>query len=150
MRMDNLKNKIIEYNTDETLMVNYDTHKLEQKTRNRLKRELTQALLDDISGTLDELEDVIVTRIEKGIGIAFLTPKGLFPLTIELTMKSTTVDLQEEAELYAEKLEAQAAKKAETDAAKAEKAASDAIKREKKRAERAVKEAKRTIQETIR
>lgn len=146
--MENLKNCIISYANDESLEVNYDTHKLEQKTRNRVKKELTQALLDDIKDTLGDVEDVIVTRIEKGIGVAFITPKGLFPLTIELTMKNTTLDLNEEAVMYAEKLEAQAAKRAESQALKAEKAAADAVKREKKRAERAAKEAAKLAKET--
>lgn len=145
--MQKLKETILSYRNDETLEVNYDTHKLEQKTRNRVKRELTEALLADLSSVLGDVEDVIVTRIEKGIGIAFLTPKGLFPATIELTMKNTDLDLSEAAEQYADKLEVQAAKKAESQALKAEKAAADAIKREKKRAERAAKLEAKEIRE---
>ena len=145
--MSKIKELIKGYAVDETLEVNYDTHKLEQKTRNRLKRELTEALMSDIAESLDGVEDIILTRIEKGIGLAFLTPKGVFPLTIELTMKNIDLDMKDAADTYSEKLEVQAAKRAESQALKAAKAEADAIKRDKKRAEREAKLAAKAAKE---
>lgn len=129
------------FHDDETLQINFDTHKLEQKTRNRVKRELTQALLEDLQEMANDMDDVVVTRIEKGIGLAFLTPKGYFPATIEITMKATDVDVQLAAQEFAEKIARKTAERQEKMAAKLEKMRSDEIKREAKRAERAAKEA---------
>lgn len=139
--MKNLSAVVNSYREDDTLVVNYDTHKLEQKTRNRIKRELTQALLDDLTLMAEDVEDVIITRVEKGIGIAFLTPRGYFPATIEITMKSTDLDVQLAANEYAEKIAAKEAERAERMALKLEKMKADEAKREIKRAERAAKEA---------
>ena len=126
------------FHDDETLQINFDTHKLEQKTRNRVKRELTQALLEDLQEMANDMDDVVVTRIEKGIGLAFLTPKGYFPA---ITMKATDVDVQLAAQEFAEKIARKTAERQEKMAAKLEKMRSDEIKREAKRAERAAKEA---------
>ena len=89
----------------------------------------------------EEMEDVIITRMEKGIGIAFITPRGYFPATIEITMKNTDLDVQMAAEEFAEKVAAKEAERAERMALKLEKMKADEIKREAKRAERAAKEA---------
>ena len=129
------------YREDDTLVVNADTHKLEQKTRNRVKRELTAGLMADLLDMAEEMEDVIITRMEKGIGIAFITPRGYFPATIEITMKNTDLDVQMAAEEFAEKVAAKEAERAERMALKLEKMKADEIKREAKRAERAAKEA---------
>jgi hypothetical protein len=139
--MKNLSAVIKSYREDDTLVVNADTHKLEQKTRNRVKRELTAGLMADLLDMAEEMEDVIVTRMEKGIGIAFLTPRGYFPATIEITMKNTDLDVQMAAEEFAEKVAAKEAERAERMALKLEKMKADEIKREAKRAERAAKEA---------
>lgn len=139
--MNNLLQVIESYREDDTLVVNADTHKLEQKTRNRVKRELTAGLMADLLDMAEAMEDVIVTRMEKGIGIAFLTPRGYFPATIEITMKNTDLDVQMAAEEFAEKVKAKEAERAERMALKLEKMKADEIKREAKRAERAAKEA---------
>ena len=137
-----LSEQIQKYQNDDTLKVNYDTHKLEQKTRNRVKQELTAALLSDIAEELDD-QDVVVVRVEKGIGIAFPTPQGYFPATIEITMKATDLDVDLQAQEYAEKLQEKKAKREESLAVKRAKMESDAIKREKKRREREAKEAEK-------
>lgn len=139
--MKNLSAVIESYREDDTLVVNADTHKLEQKTRNRVKRELTAGLMADLLDMAEEMEDVIITRMEKGIGIAFITPRGYFPATIEITMKNTDLDVQMAAEEFAEKVKAKEAERAERMALKLEKMKADEIKREAKRAERAAKEA---------
>ena len=139
--MKNLSVVIESYREDDTLVVNADTHKLEQKTRNRVKRELTAGLMADLLDMAEEMEDVIITRMEKGIGIAFITPRGYFPATIEITMKNTDLDVQMAAEEFAEKVAAKEAERAERMALKLEKMKADEIKREAKRAERAAKEA---------
>lgn len=139
--MKNLSAVIESYREDDTLVVNADTHKLEQKTRNRVKRELTAGLMADLLEMAEEMEDVIITRMEKGIGIAFITPRGYFPATIEITMKNTDLDVQMAAEEFAEKVAAKEAERAERMALKLEKMKADEIKREAKRAERAAKEA---------
>lgn len=139
--MNNLSAVIESYRDDETLVVNADTHKLEQKTRNRVKRELTAGLMADLIAMAEGLEDVVVTRMEKGIGIAFITPRGYFPATIEITMKNTDLDVQLAADEFAEKLAVKEAERQERMAAKLEKMKADEIKREAKRAERAAKEA---------
>jgi hypothetical protein len=139
--MKNLSAVIESYREDDTLVVNVDTHKLEQKTRNRVKRELTAGLMADLLDMAEEMEDVIITRMEKGIGIAFITPRGYFPATIEITMKNTDLDVQMAAEEFAEKVAAKEAERAERMALKLEKMKADEIKREAKRAERAAKEA---------
>ena len=136
--MENLREVIQGYKEDTAIEVNHITHKLEQKSRNRIKREMTEALMKDLEGLAD---DFIVTRVEKGVGIAVLTPEGYIPATIEITMKSIDLDVQMAASEYSEKLAIKEAKKAESNAAKLEKIQADAIKREKKRAERAAKEA---------
>ena len=139
--MENLSAVIASYRDDETLVVNKDTHKLEQKTRNRIKREITQALLEDLGILAEELDDVIVTRVEKGIGLAFRTPKGYFPATIEITMKSTDLDVQLAAQEFAEKIALKEQERSERMAAKLVKMKADEAKLEQKRAERAAKEA---------
>lgn len=139
--MNNLSAVISGYHDDDTLVVNYDTHKLEQKTRNKLKRELTAALLADLTEMAESVEGMVVTRVEKGIGIAFETPRGYFPATIEITMKSTDLDVQLAAQEFAEKIAVKEAERAERMALKLEKMKADEIKREAKRAERAAKEA---------
>lgn len=139
--MKNLSAVIESYREDDTLVVNADTHKLEQKTRNRVKRELTAGLMADLLDMAEGMEDVIITRMEKGIGIAFITPRGYFPATIEITMKNTDLDVQMAAEEFAEKVKAKEAERAERMALKLEKMKADEIKREAKRAERAAKEA---------
>lgn len=136
--MENLREVIQGYKEDTTIEVNHITRKLEQKSRNRIKREMTEALMKDLEGLAD---DFVVTRVEKGVGIAILTPEGYIPATIEITMKSIDLDVQMAASEYSEKLAIKEAKKAESNAAKLEKMQADAIKREKKRAERAAKEA---------
>lgn len=123
---------------NDSISINYDTHKLEQKTRNFLKSALTQALLDDMA---EEIEDVIVERVEKGIGIMFMTKKGLIPAQIEITMKNTEMDMREEAKVYAEKAAEKAKRRAERRAAAEEKMIADEKKREEKRALRAAKAA---------
>lgn len=138
--MKEFKEAVEKFANDETLEVNVFTAKLEQKTRNKVKRELLQGMLDSLNAAFAD-SDVVITRIEKGIGIAFPTPHGYFPATIEITMKSTDIDLEGKAQEYAEKLVEREEKRIERAKLNAEKAERDAIKREQKRAERAAKEA---------
>ena len=137
--MKNLSAKIQSYATDDTLAVNFLTNKLEQPTRNRLKRELTAALLADLECM--DIQDLVIERVEKGIGIAFNTPKGYIPVTIEITMKSIDKDVRKDAQEYADKLVRKEEKEQRSLEEKRAKIESDNIKREKKRAERAAKEA---------
>lgn len=138
--MKEFKDAVTKFENDETLEVNVFTAKLEQKTRNKVKRELLQGMLDSLNAAFAGT-DVIVTRMEKGIGIAFPTPHGYFPATIEITMKSTDLDIQLAASEYADKVAEKEARRAERGKVNAEKAERDALKREQKRAERAAKEA---------
>lgn len=139
--MNHLATVIASYKDDESIVVNTETSKLEQKTRNRLKRELTESLMADLMDIADEFEGIVVTRVEKGIGLAFLTPKGWLPATIEITMKGTDLDVKMAAQEFADKVAQKAAERQERMAAKLEKMKADEIKREAKRAERAAKEA---------
>lgn len=142
--MEKLISRLKNYETDTSLEVNLDTHKLEQKTRNRLKQELTEALMSDLSAAFANADlNVTVVKIAKGIGLSFKTPLCDFPATIEITMKNTDVDLELEAAEYAEVSAVKAAKKQESMKAKQAKMEADAEKRERKRAERAAKEAKK-------
>lgn len=145
--MEQFKQTVKNFAADETLEVNMLTHKLEQKTRNKVKRALLQGMQDSLEAAFADEDDIIITRMEKGIGIAFPTPSGYFPATIEITMKSTDLDVQLAAEQFAEKVAAKAALRQERMALKAEKMKADEIKREKKRAERAAKEAAKAQRE---
>lgn len=143
--MNKVASTLKSYHDDSSLEVIVSTHKLEQKTRNKVKKELTQALLEDLqemANGVGNAGDVIVTRIEKGIGLAFLTPKGYFPATIEITMKSTDMDIELAAQEFADKIARKAEETKEKNEAKLEKIRADEIKREAKRAERAAKLAK--------
>ena len=143
--MNKVASTLKSYHDYSSLEVIVSTHKLEQKTRNKVKKELTQALFEDLqemANSVGNAGDVIVTRIEKGIGLAFLTPKGYFPATIEITMKSTDMDIELAAQEFADKIARKAEETKEKNEAKLEKIRADEIKREAKRAERAAKLAK--------
>ena len=137
--MKNLLNTIKKYKDDENIVINNESLKLEQKTRNRIKTELTESLLKDLAEMADEAGDIIVTRIAKGIGISFDTSMGYLPATIEITMKNIDLDIEKAAEEFATKKAEKEVLRMERNAAKEEKMKADEIKREKKRAERAAK-----------
>lgn len=137
--MKNLSATIQSYKEDENIIVNFVSNKLEQPTRNRLKRELTAALLADLEAM--DVDNIVIERVEKGIGVAFLTPKGFIPINIEITMKSIDKDVRKDAQAYADKLVKAEEKRLQTLEANRAKIEADNIKREKKRAERAAKEA---------
>lgn len=139
--MKNLKEVILKLAEDETLEANYTTMKLEQKTRNKCKTLITEALLADIAEALADVDGAVIDRIEKGFGLGIPTPCGLLPVFIEATMKGLDFEIQGAAEAFVAKKAEQAAKRAESLAMKEEKMKSDAIKREQKRAEREAKEA---------
>lgn len=139
--MRNLKEVILQLSQDESLEANLDTMKLEQKTRNKCKTLITEALLADIQEALADVNDSIVNRVEKGIGVGIPTKCGTLPVFIEATMKSLDFEIVGAAAAFQEKKEKQAAKRAESLALKREKMEADALKREKKRAEREAKEA---------
>lgn len=132
------KETVEQFENDESLEVNIFTSKLEQKTRNKVKGALVSSMLDSLNETF-EGTGVRFTRVEKGIGMEFPTPKGSFAATIEITMKSTDIDFAAMNQEYLEKLSVKETKRAERAAANAEKAKADEIKREIKRAERAAK-----------
>lgn len=138
--MKHLEQAIQSIRDDENLVVNYESHKLEQKTRNRYKTLITEALLADINDAISELglgeNDVILGRIEKGIGVGVNTAHGYIPIFIEASMKGLEFDITEAAKEYKEKCETKTAEAAERLEAKKIKMAEDATKREKKRLER--------------
>lgn len=139
--MNNLKEVILNLGQDESLEANYTTMKLEQKTRNKCKSLITEALLKDIAEALSEVDGVSIDRVEKGFGLSFSTPCGTLPVFIEATMKGLDFEIADAAKAFVTKKAEQDAKKAERAADKAEKMKADAIKREAKRAEREAKEA---------
>lgn len=138
--MEHLKEAVLAIKNDEQLIINHDTHKLEQKTRNRYKTLITEALLADINETLNQLDlpnrEVILARIEKGIGIGVSTEFGYVPVFIEASMKGLEFDIEAAAVEYREKIETKAAESAERLELKRIKMEQDAIKRERKRLER--------------
>lgn len=138
--MRHFKEAIRTIKEDENLVVNYDSHKLEQKTRNRYKTLITEALLADIAHAIDELDyeddEVIFGRIEKGIGVGVWTEHGYIPIFIEASMKGLEFDIKTAAQEYKSKCELKAAEAAERLEAKQLKMAQDNIRREKKRQER--------------
>lgn len=144
--MKNLKKVIEDLYLDETLEANIATMKLEQKTRNKCKTAITEALLADIAETLAEIDMnfPVIARINKGIGLGIASKNfGNMPVFIEVTMKGLDFDISEAASAYKEHITEQAVKKAESAKAKYEKAQRDAEIRERKRAEREAKEAEK-------
>lgn len=139
--MKNLKEVIMQLSQDETLEANFETMKLEQKTRNKCKTLITEAILEDLKETFADVDGIVLARIAKGLGFGFETPVGLMPVFIETTMKGLDFGIEESAEAFEIKKAEKAAKAAESLAGKQKKMEADAIKREQKRKERAEKEA---------
>lgn len=100
---------------------------IEQKQRNTIKRELTEALGQLLGDAVAGSNVIEVYRTEKGIMMGIDHPTvGIIPIEFSVAIKNLDCDPMEEEEAYLEKLQAQQEKKEKQEAAKAKKLAQQA------------------------
>lgn len=84
--------------------------KIEQRTRNALKKDFTDILVQSLKTAL-ESDLITVVRTEKGIGISIDNEKiGYIPIEINAMFKDLEIDIMDMGEEYQEKLKSKAEK----------------------------------------
>lgn len=100
---------------------------IEQKQRNTIKRELTEALGQLLSEAVAGSTEIEVYRTEKGIMMGIDHPTiGIIPIEFSVAIKNLDCDPLEEEEAYLEKLKLQEEKRKKQEATKAKKIAQQA------------------------
>lgn len=109
--MENLKNLLIEYANDETLVSN--EVKLEQKTQRKLYRDINDALTKAIAALFEDVKEVNCFAVSNGVLVVLDNEKvGEITLELGFKVKDLTVDAAFEADAWIEKQEATKAKEA--------------------------------------
>lgn len=107
--------------------LNVSTKSIEQKQRNTMKRELTEALGNVLQDIIGDSKVIALYRTEKGIMLGLDNAKvGIIPVEFSVSIKNMDCDPAEEEDAYNFKLQEQAEKKKRADEAKARKIAQQA------------------------
>ena len=107
--------------------ISISTKSIEQKQRNTIKRELTEALGNVIQELLGDSAVVTLYRTEKGIMLGLDNEKvGIIPVEFSVAIKNLDCDPAEEEEAYNLKLQEQAEKRKRAEEVKAKKIAQQA------------------------
>ena len=135
---DVLKEKLLEVAQDNTLTAGAKS--IEQKQRNTIKRNLTEALYSVIQEVIDNSDLLALYRTKDGIMVGVDNAKvGIIPVGIKVEIKNLDVDPAEEEDAYFEHLNQRAEAKARAEANKAAKIERQAKERELRNQLREVK-----------
>lgn len=135
---DVLKEKLLEVAQDNTLTAGAKS--IEQKQRNTIKRNLTEALYSVIQEVIDNSDLLALYRTKDGIMVGVDNAKvGIIPVGIKVEIKNLDVDPAEEEDAYLEHLNQRAEAKARAEANKAAKIERQAKERELRNQLREVK-----------
>lgn len=115
---------------------------IEQKQRNAIKRNLTEALYSVIAAALGEDNELLALyRTKEGLMVGIDNLKvGIIPVEIKVAIKNLDVDPLEEEAAYKDHLQEQADKKKRAEEAKAAKMARQAQERELRKQLKAIQE----------
>ena len=107
--------------------ISISTKSIEQKQRNTIKRELTEALGNLLQEIIGDSAVVTLYRTEKGIMLGLDNDKvGIIPIEFSVAIKNMDCDPAEEEDAYNLKLQEQAEKRKRAEEAKAKKIAQQA------------------------
>ena len=107
--------------------ISISTKSIEQKQRNTIKRELTEALGNVLQEIIGDSAVVTLYRTEKGIMLGLDNEKvGIIPIEFSVAIKNMDCDPAEEEDAYNLKLQEQAEKRKRAEEAKAKKIAQQA------------------------
>ena len=107
--------------------ISISTKSIEQKQRNTIKRELTEALGNLLQEIIGDSAVVTLYRTEKGIMLGLDNEKvGIIPIEFSVAIKNMDCDPAEEEDAYNLKLQEQAEKRKRAEEAKAKKIAQQA------------------------
>lgn len=135
---DVLKEKLLEVAQDNTLTAGAKS--IEQKQRNTIKRNLTEALYSVIQEVIGNSDLLALYRTKDGIMVGVDNAKvGIIPVGIKVEIKNLDVDPAEEEDAYFEHLNQRAEAKARAEANKAAKIERQAKERELRNQLREVK-----------
>lgn len=114
---------------------------IEQKQRNTIKRNLTEAMYNVLQEILGDTNLLALYRTKDGLMVGIDNEKiGIIPLEIKVAVKNLDCDPEEEALAYIEKQREAEEKQRRAEANKADKIARQTAERELKRQLRAVKQ----------
>lgn len=107
--------------------ISVSTKSIEQKQRNTMKRELTEALGEVLQSIIGDSAVITLYRTEKGIMLGLDNEKvGIIPIEFSVAIKNMDCDPAEEEDAYNTKLQEQAEKRKRAEEAKAKKIAQQA------------------------
>lgn len=113
---------------------------IEQKQRNTIKRNLTEAMYDVLQEIIGDTSLLTLYRTKDGLMVGIDNERvGIIPLEFKIAIKNLDCDPEEEAIAYQERQKEAEEKKRRAEAAKADKIAAQAEARELKRRLRAIK-----------
>jgi hypothetical protein len=136
--MANLRDVMVEVAQNNTLTAGAKS--IEQKQRNTIKRDLTEALYDVLAAVIDGNELLALYRTKDGIMVGIDNAKvGIIPVGIKVEVKNLDVDPAEEEDAFREHQAQRAEAKARAEASKAAKIERQAKERELRNQLREVK-----------
>lgn len=113
---------------------------IEQKQRNTIKRNLTEAMYDVLQEIIGDTSLLTLYRTKDGLMVGIDNERvGIIPLEFKIAIKNLDCDPEEEAIAYQERQKEAEEKKRRAEVAKADKIAAQAEARELKRRLRAIK-----------